>query len=312
MAKSQETFTSALTPEGPVAESISHLMWVMIGAFGAVFVVVMLLLVISLIAKRRSKYPTPPLGDVWFISIGGILIPGLILTFVLIYTLLTTSNIQIPETTSLTVKLTGHMWWWHVEYPDSGVTLANEIYVPVGEAVKIELRSADVIHSLWVPSLGGKTDLIPGHVNYHWFKADRPGVHRGQCAEFCGLQHAKMALNVIALEKEEFQKWLQSKQKAVSIPDDPRLLLGYQTFMRVGCAECHAIKGTDAIADVGPDLTHIGSRLSLGAGTIPNSKGSLAGWILNPQEIKPGNKMPRTYLEPDQLHALVSYLMTLD
>lgn len=305
------TLTSALDPAGPVASALAHIYWLMVALFGAVFFVVMLLLALGLIGRRRNTVPRAPLGDTAFIVIGGLLVPGLILTFILIYTLFLTRDLKPPEA-RLTIELTGYMWWWDVKYPDAGISLANEIYVPVGEPVRILLKSADVIHSLWIPSLSGKTDLIPGLTNEHWFEASKPGTYRGQCAEYCGLQHAKMALNVVALPRPRFDAWVEEKKKPKSPPDDPLLRLGYDTFFTKGCAECHAIRGTPADGRIGPDLTHLGSRRSLGAGAVANNFGNLAGWVADPQSIKPGNKMPAGYIEPEAFHALISYLMTLE
>jgi cytochrome c oxidase subunit 2 len=215
----------------------------------------------------------------------------------------------------ITIKVTGYQWWWHVLYvdPDQSkqVVSANEIHIPVGEPVQISLESRDVIHSFWVPNLVGKRDLIPGYKSSIWFKADSAGVYRGQCAEFCGLQHAKMALVVIAEPKEQFQAWLESQYAAPPEPSDPVTIKGREVFLAGQCSLCHAVAGTEARGTRGPDLTHIASRRTLAAGTLPNTRGHLAGWIIDPQAIKPGTHMPSNQLSSSDLQALLSYLETL-
>lgn len=215
----------------------------------------------------------------------------------------------------LLVKVTGHQWWWQVEYPDTiaqrWVTDANEIHVPVGMPVLVELTSNDVIHSLWVPSLGGKKDLIPRYRDTLWFQADRPGVYRSQCAEFCGVQHAKMALEVVAHEPADFQRWRERSARAAAPPADSLTRRGQEVFLAGRCVLCHAIQGTPAGSRAGPDLTHLASRRKLGAGTLPNTKGNLAGWITDPQRVKPGANMPPNALAPADLEALLAYLQSL-
>lgn len=306
-----EAKTSALEPAGPAAEAIADLWWIMLAVSSAFFVVVMFFLIVGLFAKRREAVPTPPLGDKWFISIGGLLIPGVLFFALLVYTLMLTAELWPARKNALTIQVTGYMWWWDVRYPASNIVTANEIYIPAGEPVRIELRSADVIHSLWVPSLAGKIDLLPGITNDLWLEAKEPGTYRGQCAEYCGIQHARMSIYVVALPKDQFEAWIRQRQHVTTIPQDPKLRRGLLAFKKVGCAECHAIRGSHPAVNIGPDLTHIGSRLSLGAATIPNNHGNLAGWIANPQALKPGNKMPATYMDPKQLEALVAYLMSL-
>lgn len=305
-----ESLSSVLIPGSRQAERLADLSWLLIGGMGAIFVVVMAVLALGLLLSRRREEPSSPRKENWFIVSGGAIIPALIVVALLVYSLIITLELRPPRE-GLTVQVTGHMWWWDVRYPDSGVTIANEIYVPVGQPVRIELKSQDVIHSLWIPSLGGKKDLIPAIDNVHGFEVERPGRYWGQCAEFCGVQHARMGIYVVALSREEFQLWLLEKQKPVSIPKEPSAALGWKTFNRVGCAECHTIRGSSAQGKVGPDLTHVGSRLSLGAGVVPNNPGNMGGWIANPQALKPGNKMPPTYIEPEPFQALVTFLMDL-
>lgn len=302
--------TSALDPAGPEAYSIFQLTSWMTWVFGIVFVVVMLLLIYGLFAKKHKNTQKNVLFEKWFILVGGLIFPTLVLTGLLIYTLNLTSQLRLNPS-GIPIRVTGHMWWWEVEYPDFGIVTANEIYIPVGQRVEIELHSVDVIHSLWVPSLAGKMDLIPGVRNRMAFEASEEGIFWGQCAEYCGLAHAKMSLYVVALKPDDFESWIQhrklSAQKNISQP----ISKGFELFHQVGCAECHAIQNTNAKGKIGPDLTHLGTRLTLGAGAISNNKGSLMGWISNPQVLKPGNKMPRTYMTTEQLQILTEYLMSL-
>jgi cytochrome c oxidase subunit 2 len=221
---------------------------------------------------------------------------------------------QHPDV-ALTIDVVGHQWWWEVTYedpdPSKRVGTANEIHVPVGEPVQLKLRAADVIHSFWVPNLNGKRDLIPGYVTTLWFTADTAGVYRGQCAEFCGLQHAKMAMYIVAESKPKFAAWLAAGSTSPEPPTDPKLLYGKRVFMSSGCAVCHSIGGTEARATIGPDLTHFKGRSSIAAGTLANTRANLTRWIENPAAIKPGVRMPALAFTPTELDALVSYLETL-
>ena len=195
------------------------------------------------------------------------------------------------------IEVTGRQWWWDVRYwgpgaTATGVPLANELRLPAGRPVELLLRSGDVIHSFWVPSLAGKVDMIPGRVNRLVLRAETPGVYRGQCAEYCGGQHAWMALYVVVVPEPEFRTWLARQAQPAAAPEDPFLRLGHDAFMRSECVDCHAIRGTPAGGDTGPDLTHVGSRLSLAAGMLANHPGTMAGWIAGAQDVKRGNHMP--------------------
>lgn len=216
------------------------------------------------------------------------------------------------DQTALHISLTGHQWWWEVTYNDTNpqhqLSTANEIHVPVGRRVLFTLTSRDVIHSFWMPNLSGKKDLIPGHTSDVWFVADTPGVYRGQCAEFCGLEHAKMALVVVAESPADYRKWYEAQLQPDAQPSDSLRALGQQVFLSGPCALCHAINGTPAGGHFGPDLTHVGSRMTLAAGTLPNTRGNLGGWLVDPQSIKPGVHMPANNLDPKQLRALIAYL----
>jgi cytochrome c oxidase subunit 2 len=223
-----------------------------------------------------------------------------------------TSN---PGKDALQIRVTGHQWWWEVQYRDSlpqnWVTTANEIHIPVGRPVVFELRSTDVIHSFWPPNLSPKRDQIPGSENSLWFQADSAGVYRGQCAEFCGHQHAKMAFLVVAEAPGQFATWLAAQRDTASTPTDSLARRGKDVFMASSCVMCHAISGTSAGSRIGPDLTHLASRQTLAAGTLANTRENLTGWIVDPQVIKPGARMPPNQLSGPDLLALVAYLETL-
>lgn len=301
---------SALDPAGPAAAEIAWLWWLMLGLASAVLLAVVVLLGVAVLKRRQDDDEAgPPLGDWWFVVLSGLVVPSIILVALLFFTLRTTVSLRVPDA-PLTIQVVGHKWWWEIHYPEGGVTTANEIHIPAGQPVRLELSSADVIHSFWVPRLHGKMDLMPEHVNTFWIMADEPGVFRGQCAEFCGTQHALMALMVVAHAPGDFEAWLAEAARPVPAPQDSIQQRGFAVFMDA-CAHCHAIAGTPADGRIGPDLTHMSSRLTIGAGTVPNTRGNLSGWIADPQPLKPGNLMPPSFLPPEDLHALVDYLQSL-
>jgi cytochrome c oxidase subunit II len=307
---SGERTQSALHPAGPAAAEIAWLWWVMLAAFTAVFVLVVVLLLIAVFRKARDEQAAPPLGRTRFVVAGGVVLPVVVVVPLLFLSLETSMALRTPRE-GRTVRVVGHQWWWEVRYPQEGIVTANEVHIPTGERVRLELASADVIHSFWVPQLGGKRDLIPGIENVFWVQADEPGVYRGQCAEYCGTQHAKMAFLVVALPPDEYQAWVSDRQRPRPAPQTPQQERGLQVFLEAGCANCHAVRGTPAAGQTGPDLTHIGGRRTLGAATIPNTHGNLAGWVSDPRPLKPGLKMPAARLAPDDLLALVAYLESL-
>ncbi len=307
---------SALHPAGPAAAEMAWLWWVMCGAFTAVFLLVLVLVWMALVRRAPSgnaetgfQGSVPPLGRNGFVVAGGIVLPVIVLVPLLFLSLESSAKLRQPQE-ALTIRVVGKMWWWEVSYPEQGIVTANEIHIPAGEQVRLELESTDVVHSLWVPNLNGKRDMIPGITNEFWLQADEPGVYRGQCAEYCGLQHANMVLNVVAHPPDEFEEWMAERQPADAMPADADLVRGHDVFQSSGCAACHAVRGTAAAGKAGPDLTHFGSRLTV-AGVVPNNRGNVAGWIADPHAIKPGVKMPRTYLHADDLLALTSYLESL-
>lgn len=299
---------SMLRPEGPAAREIARLWWLMFGLGATIFVIVMALAAMAVFGRRRNE---APMGGIRMVIIGGIVLPTIVLVGLLIFSIRTTLAIRAPEA-DLTVDVVGHQFWWEVRYPEQEVVIANEIYIPAGRPVRLRLTSQDVIHSFWVPALHGKMDLVPNHTNEFWILADSSGLYRGQCAEFCGTQHALMALWIHALDPVEFDRWIERRQEAETRPQSPHMAHGLQVFLDKGCDSCHAIEGTPATGVTGPALTDIGSRLTLGAGTVQNSRTNLAQWIINSQALKPGNLMPTVRLDPEDLEALVDYLNSLN
>ena len=227
----------------------------------------------------------------------------------------TTRALAVAGPDALTIKVSGLQWWWNVEYfgatPDQNFVTANEIHIPVGRTVHFQLEGDDVIHSFWVPSLAGKQDLIPGRPNELSVRAERAGIYRGQCAEFCGLQHAHMAFFVIAENQSDFDKWADAQRQSAGQPTEAEAAAGQQAFLSKPCAACHTIRGTKATGTSGPDLTHVGSRKYIGAGLFEPTRGSLAAWIADPQTLKPGNIMPLVPLSQSELLSISAYLASL-
>jgi cytochrome c oxidase subunit 2 len=238
-----------------------------------------------------------------------------ILTAVFIVTLRTQATLHAHAEEDLTIEVIGRQWWWEIRYrgpsPGDQVITANEIHIPTGQRVRIEMTAADVIHSFWVPNLQGKTDLVPGRTLVTWLQADVPGTSRGQCAEYCGIQHTNMAFLVVAEAPAEFARWLAEQRQPASPPADTLSQRGQSIFASSGCAYCHAVSGTPGAGLLGPDLTHFASRRTFAAGTLANTRENLAAWLADPQRIKPGNLMPRVTLTPAALDAVVHYLESL-
>jgi cytochrome c oxidase subunit 2 len=310
-----------MVSHGPVAASEARLGWYLMIVSGVVVAVVALLVVFGGVRRppardATSLERTAGHGGLVWIYVGGLLIPAAILIVSFGLTLGTLHATARPgRDAAATIQIIGHRWWWEVRYldrdPTKTIETANEIHVPVGEPVRLQLTSADVIHSFWVPQLAGKTDVIPGQTNIVWLEADTAGVYRGACTEYCGLQHANMAPVVIAEPPAAFQSWAAAQRASAATPTDPDAAAGLAVFQKSACATCHAIRGTDALGRVGPDLTHLASRVTLAAGTLENTRGNLAGWIGNSQAIKPGNDMPVMTIAPKDLQALLAYLETL-
>jgi len=306
---------STLITAGPDAQRIATLGWIMIVAATIVFVVVMAILLIPLWRSRNTiaSEDTLPVivNERAWILYGGAAIPALILSGVFVLTLSALRTHVSAGPAQLTIEVIAHQWWWEVRYPEQQITTANEIHLPVGRQVMVMLKSADVIHSFWIPNLAGKTDVIPGSNNSMWLQADRSGTWRGQCAEYCGVQHAHMDLTVVAEPGAVFARWVANQRAEARQPTDSAVLAGERLFLELPCASCHQIRGTQASGRVGPDLTHFGSRLTIAAGTLPNMRGNLAGWIENPDIIKPGTRMPAVPVDGPQLQAIVAYIESL-
>ena len=263
--------------------------------------------------KSAGLANQPDSGLSWIV-IGGVIVPALILTLTFAFTIATeNATAAPPANAAMTIEIIGHRWWWEIKYSgdSSGPVTANEVHVPVGKPIRLELTSADVIHSFWIPQLAGKTDMIPGQRNIAWIEADEPGLYRGACTEYCGLQHSNMASFVVAQTPADFAEWLEHQRAVVANAASGPAAAGFAVFQASGCASCHTIRGTSAGGRIGPDLTHLASRATIAGGTLENNRGNLAGWIANPQTIKPGNMMPAIPLRSRELQALLAYLETL-
>ncbi len=300
---------SMLHPAGSASTHIAWLWWVLCGICTGVFVVVMILLAVAVLRRPREPQRLSPVGD-RFILFCGVVVPAVILLALLVVSVRAQVALKMPPT-ELTVRVVGHMWWWEVHYPDEQIISANEIYIPVGEPVRVELHSADVVHSLWVPNLQGKMDLLPDKTNVTWLAADRAGTFRGVCAEYCGVQHAMMGLVVVALPRNEFDEWIAARRSPAVVEETALIRRGREVFFESTCHNCHTVAGSSAVGARGPDMTHMGSRQTIGAGLLPNNRGNLSGWISNPQALKPGNLMPRTHIGAKDLHALIEFLESL-
>ena len=310
------TYQSALHPAGPQAASISHLWWILLAICVVVYVLVMATLVLAL-RKSRAADEGQSEARLTRSVATATAITTVVLFGILFASVRTGRAVSPPEApvNPLGVEVTGYQWWWDVEYqspsPPNTVRTANEIHVPVGRPVRILLAASDVIHSLWVPNLHGKMDLIPGRRTELWLQADRPGVYRGQCAEFCGLQHAHMALTVVVESPGDFEQWYAGQRRSAQFPATAQAQRGHGIVTQGPCALCHSVRGTNAGGRPGPDLTHVGSRRTIAAGTLPNRRGPLDVWITDPQHVKPGVKMPPVGLSADERQAVLAYLETL-
>ena len=306
-AESPSTLSTASTNATAISGLFYFIFWVAV----VVFIIVESLLLYSVIRFRRksdSEMPTQVHGNTK-LEIMWTLAPAIVLAVVFVLTYQTLMAMATVPKDSLQVKVTGHQWWWEIEYPDLGIVTANEIHIPVAQSSQFNLESKDVIHSFWVPELNGKTDLVPGHKNVTWIQPTRIGTYRAQCAEFCGAEHADMRFSVVVESKADFDAWAaQQKQKAVT---SDTLTKGMATFTQLGCFACHTIDGTTAQGKVGPNLTHVGSRKTIAAGVLEMNPANLRAWITNPQGIKPGVAMPTLAMTPDQADALSAMLQAL-
>lgn len=306
---------SALQPSGESARALASFWWFLFWALSAAFVLVVAALTYAL---YRTPRPDNPIRGEHLIIAGGVIFPAvaIVVFFLASLQLPWLTAPRNPEQPALTII--GHQFWWEIHYPaaEAGappIVSANEVRVPVGERVYIDVATSDVIHSFWIPRLGGKIDMIPGQINRISLKAEEAGVFRGQCYEFCGAQHANMAFSVVAMPPEEFADWLANEARPAEVPVDPVLQQGQRAFVEAGCGSCHRIRGTQSEGDTAPDLTHIAGRLTLAAGMFDNTPGNMAGWIVAAQQMKPGNRMPSfNGLDGPSLRALTAYLASLE
>jgi cytochrome c oxidase subunit 2 len=304
---------SALAPAGPYADGIATLTWVMFIGAGLIFLVVMGLTAFASLAGPRGA---GWLGARAVLIGGGIVFPIVTLSALLVYGLLVSRNLAAIGPPALRIEVIGEQFWWRVHYLDASgaqrLVTANEIRIPIELPIEFVLKSRDVIHSFWVPSLAGKLDMIPGRTNAYRFAAQRAGVYRGQCAEYCGAQHALMAFYVVALDRNDFEQWYAREAAPAPEPANEFLAGGRALFLANGCGACHTVRGTTANGTIGPDLTHVGGRRSIAAGTFPTNRGTLAGWIASAQHLKPGNLMPSFgNLQGEELRAIAAYLESL-
>jgi cytochrome c oxidase subunit II len=316
---------SAVDAAGIQSERLESLWWLFFYITSSVYVIVILVLLIAWIRSRKSDNDTLPdapnpkhernVANVVKLAVG--------ITVVVLFSLMITSFRAGKAINSLgtipphiNIKVTGHQWWWEVEYNDesnpvTNIRTANEIHVPVGRPIKLDLQSNDVIHSLWMPNLHGKKDLVPIFPTTLYFQADKPGTYWGQCAEFCGYQHAKMRFVVVAESDDEFNSWINAGRQMPGAPASAMEARGQQIFTTGVCAQCHTVAGTGTNGRVGPDLTHIASRPYIAAGSLQNTPENLAAWVTDPQRFKPGIRMPMNQFSDEDLNALVAYLRSL-
>jgi cytochrome c oxidase subunit II len=311
---------SALDVHGASAINLKQLIILIVVVCSVVWALVVVALVFAL--RRNRSRPGQPLRvdpeterRMTISVVVAVAATVIIISAFTLASFFTTRTLTAAGGDDLTIKVRGLQWWWGLEYfgsaPGQRFESANEIHVPVGRNVRLQLEGIDVIHSFWVPSLAGKQDLIPGRPNELVIRAERAGVYRGQCAEFCGMQHAHMAFFVIAEEQPVFDEWVRSqRQNAIPSPDT-EVAAGQQAFLSKQCAACHTIRGTSADGKTGPDLTHVGGRKYIAAGLLETTRGSLAAWIADPQTLKPGNNMPMVPLNAEELRSISAYLASL-
>ena len=320
-AAAEHRVTNIFRPLATPADAERNLALFVLAITAAIFVVVAALIVYTIVRFRRrasddTRQEPPQVYGSNQIEVAWTVIPILIVFVLIGVTARVIASVQnaSPPPSTLKITLIGHQWWWEVRYPDFGVVTANEIHVPVSRAdgqpaTYLRLESMDVIHSFWVPQLSGKMDLIPNRDNFLWIDPREPGIYLGNCAEYCGTQHANMLLRVIAQEPADFNRWASEQRK--SAEDNPQLSEIKATFQSLSCVNCHMVKGTGAIGRFGPDLTHLMSRQTIGAGVLTNTSANLRAWVNDPQVAKPGCLMPSMKLTGDQLDQVVAYLQAL-
>jgi cytochrome c oxidase subunit 2 len=301
-----------LAPAGEGARHIADLAWFLFVAGTIVFVAVMIAFAVAIRSSRKTTDHEPDDRARRRLQlVAGGFIPAAIVIVVFVLTERGIGAHTASASSDVTdVELIGQQWWWEVRYPQLGIVSANEIHIPVGRAVRLTVRSADVIHSFWVPRLHGKIDLVPGRTNALRLEATRAGTYRGQCAEYCGLQHSRMALHVVAHEPESYDAWTLRERAVAASPADTLSAAGLVVFERM-CASCHAVRGTLAAGARAPDLTHVASRAMIAAGTLRNTRENLTRWVANAEAIKPGSGMPPMPLAAGDLQAVIAYLESL-
>jgi len=315
-------FQSPIAPAGEQAASINALFWLMMAICGFMYLLVLAALGLSIWRAWRRRRESAEvqinpadrgLGRTLVLWCGLILVG---LTTLIVASFFVDRTIaQARARTALEVRVTGHQWWWRIQYRDPAtggwIETANELHLPLGRTTRVSLGSADVVHSFWVPNIAQKIDLIPGRINLLDLTPTRAGWFRGQCAEFCGAQHAHMAFDVKVDTPAAFDRWLAMQARPAGPPGDPASTRGLRVVTQGQCAMCHAIRGTAAVGRAGPDLTHFGSRRSIAAGTLTMSRGAVQGWIAQPQALKPGTMMPPVALSPADADAASRYLTGL-
>jgi cytochrome c oxidase subunit 2 len=304
------TSPSALDPHGSEAHRLAGVWWLVFGLGAFVAVVVLVIVLVAMFRRRTLDGSATARTQRRFIIGGGLVFPAVVLTIVAVVTIDSTATLRRSSPNAQVVDVVGEQWFWRVSYPDTGITTANQVRLPVDRPAELHLHATDVIHSFWVPQLAGKLDLTPGESPVLRFTPQAVGTFRGECAEFCGLQHANMNFAVEVMTQSDFDAWVRDHRSPPPRPTDPLAIKGREDFATLACAGCHTIRGlTDGT--VGPDLTDVGDRSTLGALTVPNDDAHLATWINNARLLKPGAKMPPIDLTPDQVTALVAFLRTL-
>lgn len=298
---------SALHTAGSSADKIAGTWWLMFGLAIAVYVVVASFIVVAIVRGHRGPRPSR-ISEHAFVWLGGIIVPAIILAVLGVVTVTTGRALRPAGRDPLVVQVVGKDWWWAAVYPRAGIVTANEIHLPVGQPIEVRLTSDNVIHSFWVPELAGKVDTIPGQVNVLRFTVDRAGTYLGVCAEFCGLQHANMHLQVVAQAPGDYARWAAQQARPTPEPSSELQAEGEVVFVRSSCAGCHTIRGTPAVGTAGPDLTHLATRRTIGAVTVANTPATLARWIERAGSYKPGVLMPPGLLSHAELQAVLAYL----
>ncbi len=315
---------TSLNPVGPAAAHIEHTFALIFWITATVYCLVMAVLLVAVFRKRYSLSITPEPQQTTAESdrfamraVSAAMGVTVVLLFIMLISSFRTSHAlgKMNNENALTIDVYGHQWWWEVQYPNNEaykiVETANEIHLPVGVPIRIHGTSRDVIHSFWAPNVQGKRDLMPGYETEVMMQVDQPGRWRGQCAEYCGEQHAHMSFYMVAESEKDFEQWLHDEAQSSVVPNNPQTLHGQQIFLTHACVMCHTIRGTTAGSHVGPDLTHLASRSTIAAGMLPNNAGNLGGWILNAQALKPGCRMPPNQMSGADLQDLLAYLETL-